>query len=413
VANVRVQLERRNSGGTNDIIFPKTSIDNIQVSVSDSTTLSNVLSGKVSTSALGVPSGVATLSAAGKLRDSQVPGWLINGAGKPFLGEITTNTNLATLAGIITSYMISHGYNDPASTEALYGAYFQCTTGVSISWTNDALATYTVNPGDEGDTTSPISLESGDMLVLKSYSESGEPATAHWGFFVMNNTYGNASTDTFGITKLSNITSYLDQYDANVTGNNVITDGVLAGLVGTAKGKIAAGNHTHTGVYQPASTSLDTIAGLSSTAGNFIVGTSTGWAAKTADQARSTLNVYSTTEVDQDFERAFSKGTAFNKDFGTANGQVAQGDHTHSTLYQPLNTSLTKIAALASTDGNFIVGSSEGWVAETGTTVRDSLDVYSKEDVDTYISLKPNVFYDDSNPQEAPRPGDLFIMLVQ
>ena len=62
MGNIRVQLERRNSGGTNDIIFPKTSIDNIQVSVSDSTTLSNVLSGKANTSALvGVQAKVDNL----------------------------------------------------------------------------------------------------------------------------------------------------------------------------------------------------------------------------------------------------------------------------------------------------------------------------------------------------------------
>lgn len=411
MTNVRVQLERRNSGGTNDVIFPKTSIDNIQVSVSDSTTLSSVLSGKVSTDSLGALSGVATLNASGKLKDAQVPGWLINGAGKPFLGEISGSRDLTTLALAVSTYMSSHGYVTPASWEALYGAYFQCTTNVTLSWTDTADIVCTVNPGDEGDTTSPIYLESGDMLVFKSYSESGEPVTAHYGFFVMNNTYGAADTNTFGITKLSSISLY--KVDGNnVTGNNVITDGVLAGLVGSATGKIAAGDHAHTGVYQPKSTSLDTIAGLASTDGNFIVGSSTGWVAESAATARTSLDVYSTGEVDQDFERAFVKSTAFNKNFGTGNTDVARGNHDHSGVYQPLAASLTKIAGLTSTDSYFIVGSSQGWVAETGTTVRDSLDVYSTTEVGTLISLKPNVFYDESNPQEQPVPGDLFIMLV-
>ena len=406
MANVRVQLERRNSGGTNDIIFPKTSIDNIQVSVSDATTLSSVLSGKVNTYVLGIASGVATLNTSGKLKDAQVPGWLINGAGKPFLGELTENTQLSTLAGIIETYVTSHGYS-VENMEALYGAYFQCNGTVSISWTDDASATFLVNPGDEGDRTSPITLESGDMLVFKSYSESGESATHHWGFFVMNNTYGNASTDAFGITKLSNITSYL-----GATGNNVITDGILSGLVGSNAGYIAAGDHTHTGVYQPLSTSLTKIAGLSSTDGKFIVGSSTGWVAKTADQARTSLNVYSTTEVDQDFERAYTKRTAFNKNFGTGEGQVAEGNHTHATLYQPLSDSLTQIAGLSSADSRFIVGSSQGWVAETGMTVRESLDVYSTSGVDTLLQLRPNVFYNETIPQEQPKHGDLFIMIV-
>ncbi|WP_271087486.1 hypothetical protein [Hoeflea poritis] len=44
-----------------------------------------------------------------------------------------------------------------------------------------------------------------------------------------------------------------------------------------------------------------------------------------------------------------------------------------SAVYQPLDADLTKIAGLASADGNFIVGSATGWVVESGATVRSSL----------------------------------------
>lgn len=40
---------------------------------------------------------------------------------------------------------------------------------------------------------------------------------------------------------------------------------------------------------------------------------------------------------------------------------------------QPLDADLTAIAALANTDGNFIVGNGSAWVAESGATVRTSL----------------------------------------
>lgn len=43
--------------------------------------------------------------------------------------------------------------------------------------------------------------------------------------------------------------------------------------------------------------------------------------------------------------------------------------------YQPLNSNLTAIAALSNSDGNFIVGSGSGWVAESGATVRSSLNL--------------------------------------
>ncbi len=44
-----------------------------------------------------------------------------------------------------------------------------------------------------------------------------------------------------------------------------------------------------------------------------------------------------------------------------------------SGTYQPLDTDLTAIAGLSSADGNFIVGSATGWVAESGATARTSL----------------------------------------
>lgn len=45
------------------------------------------------------------------------------------------------------------------------------------------------------------------------------------------------------------------------------------------------------------------------------------------------------------------------------------------TLYQPLNTYLSAIAALSRTDGNIIVGDGTTWVAESGATARTSLGV--------------------------------------
>lgn len=42
------------------------------------------------------------------------------------------------------------------------------------------------------------------------------------------------------------------------------------------------------------------------------------------------VDAYTKTESDAKYEPKFSKNTAFNKAFGTASGQVAQGNHTHS-----------------------------------------------------------------------------------
>ena len=48
--------------------------------------------------------------------------------------------------------------------------------------------------------------------------------------------------------------------------------------------------------------------------------------------------------------------------------------------YQPLDADLTAIAALAVTDGNFIVGNGSTWVAESGATARTSLGIVAASD---------------------------------
>lgn len=61
--------------------------------------------------------------------------------------------------------------------------------------------------------------------------------------------------------------------------------------LGTGSAQAAAGNHTHTGVYQPLDTDLTTIAGLTATTGNFMVAASSAWASRTPAQARTALSL--------------------------------------------------------------------------------------------------------------------------
>ena len=57
-------------------------------------------------------------------------------------------------------------------------------------------------------------------------------------------------------------------------------------------------------------------------------------------------------------------------------------DRTTATQsYQPLDSDLTTIAAIANTDGNIIVGNGSNWVAEGGSVARESLGLAIGTDV--------------------------------
>ena len=65
-------------------------------------------------------------------------------------------------------------------------------------------------------------------------------------------------------------------------------------------------------------------------------------------------------------------GTISNTEFGYLNG-VSSNIQTQLDAKGASNANLTAIGNLATTDGNFIVGSGSTWVAETGSTARSSL----------------------------------------
>jgi hypothetical protein len=65
-------------------------------------------------------------------------------------------------------------------------------------------------------------------------------------------------------------------------------------------------------------------------------------------------------------------GTISNTEFGYLNG-VSSNIQTQLDAKGASNANLTAIGDLATTDGNFIVGSGSTWVAETGSTARTSL----------------------------------------
>jgi hypothetical protein len=271
------------------------------------------------------------------------------------------------------------------------------------------------------------SLETGDWVVISKIEGLGTSADPYIvSFATVNNTYELATSSVDGIVRLSDGNAGVI---TDLTGNTVITEGNLIGMVYTAGtdlngltganlDKLAKTDHTHSN-YQPLDADLTKIAGLSSADNNFIVGSSTGWVAESGATARASLGVTIGTHV-----QAYDAGlnsiaglttvadrmlyTTASDQYAvttlTAAGRALLDDANASaqrttlglaigTDVQAYSARLGTIAGLAITDGNIIVGNGTTWVAESGATARTSLGVYSTSEVDAFFTNRPTILY--------------------
>jgi len=181
----------------------------------------------------------------------------------------TTTTGYSISANLDTFTGLSHpggGYTGIGQTYV--GHYWVATNSVSI---NDALLEGSFQPSvvfDDGvaPVSGNITVEAGDWLLISGWDNTSTQFTIS----IINNTYADAGTSAKGVVNLSNITTVT----GSTTGNQVITQGVLGGLIGTSAGTIAAGDHAHSDLYQPLDADLTSLAGLGSGNG-FVIKTGT------------------------------------------------------------------------------------------------------------------------------------------
>jgi hypothetical protein len=203
----------------------------------------NHASAFVLTSTRGVANGVATLDDQGKILVAQLPNSVFDSL--YFFGVITIDATLNTLANGAVLDAVSKNrspigyYWVVTATSAVVSADSGVQIGTNF-YTQSAFV-----PAEEGNSISVAShtLEVGDWVVITGLSNEGTSASPYAvSFATVNNTYELASTTIDGIVRLSNTTTI----SSATTGSQVITQGVLGGLIGTAANTIAAGNHTHT-----------------------------------------------------------------------------------------------------------------------------------------------------------------------
>jgi hypothetical protein len=167
---------------------------------------------------------------------------------------------------------------------------------------------------------------------------------------------GTASpSTTLQVVGTATATAFSGPLTGNVTGDvsgnaGTVTNGVYTTDIGST--------------VQAYDADLTTLGGLSSADGNFIVGSATGWVVESGATARTSLGLgTAATTASTDYATA-AQGT-------TADSALQPGDI--GSTVQAYDADLTALAGLSSADGNFIVGSATGWVAESGATARTSL----------------------------------------
>jgi hypothetical protein len=201
--------------------------------ISDVTGLQTSLDGKISSTEKGAQNGVATLDALGLIPANQLGTWVRGGIKIAGTMGQAANDTLGELIEILESIITNS--SGIVQREELVGYAFVAANDFEL--TLGTLPTNTINgginPGDEGDTTLPITLETGDILIVSNYFSN--PPTHTYSFAVLNNTYGAATSSSPGIVTLSSQNTY-----ANLSGNNVVTDGVLKTVIDNAGFAVAS-----------------------------------------------------------------------------------------------------------------------------------------------------------------------------
>ena len=254
MANIQI---KRYNGSAWDALYPKTTAENIISGTLSAARIPSLAASKITSGtfdAARIPNLDASKITTGTISVSRLPASVIGGM--KFAGSIDLNG----LTGKTVDDLGTAGLSAP-------GDYLIVSADGEFKQGSTITATVTA-PGDEGDSTFPISLEAGDWIVLTD-SDGGNNT---YDIAIINNTHKDATTTAKGIVELATNA----ETQAGSSSTKVVTPAGLASELAN---------------FQPLDADLTAIAGLDDADGNFIVGTGSTWTVESGSTARASLGL--------------------------------------------------------------------------------------------------------------------------
>jgi hypothetical protein len=302
--------------------------------------------------------------------DSQ---WVIYGDGDgSFTAAYASATSFTISGSNVTSFyhagrrIKAVGSSTGTIVGTISSSSFSTNTTVNVTWDSGSLSneSLTIYVGVLSQTNDSIPEDVIDAANLKSSSVSTAKiaADAVTGAKIADDAinsehYTDGSIDTAHIADAQITTAKIT--DANVTTAKIAGDAITNAKI--ADDAIDSEHYTDG--------SIDTAHIADSQVTTAKIADSAITSAKINDGAIVNADINASAAIDA---TKIHDGTISNTEFGYLNG-VSSNIQTQLDAREASNASLTAIGALATTDGNFIVGSGSTWVAETGSTARTSL----------------------------------------
>ena len=302
--------------------------------------------------------------------DSQ---WVIYGDGDGSFTAAYASATSFTIAGSDVTAFYHAGRRIKAvgsSTGTIVGTIasssFSTNTTVNVTWDSGSLSSesLTIYVGVLSKTNDSIPEDVIDAANLKSSSVSTAKIAAD---AVTNAKIADDSIDSEHYVDGSIDTAHIADAQittAKITDANVTTAKIAADAITSAKIADDAIDSEH---YTDGS--IDTAHIADSQVTTAKIADSAITSAKINDGAIVNADINASAAIDA---TKIHDGTISNTEFGHLNG-VSSNIQTQLDAKGASNANLTAIGNLATTDGNFIVGSGSTWVAETGSTARSSL----------------------------------------